>query len=72
MKQIGAAKFKEHCLSILEELDDEGLVITKRGRPVAKLTPIHAESASLIGALEGRLTIRGDIESTGAEWDAQP
>ena len=39
MKEIGAAKFKEHCLSILDEVTDEGLVITKRGRPVAKLIP---------------------------------
>jgi prevent-host-death family protein len=72
MKQIGAAEFKEHCLSILDEVDDEGLLITKRGRPVAKLIPIRAESSALIGALAGKVTIRGDILSTGAAWDAQP
>jgi prevent-host-death family protein len=71
MKQIAAAKFKEQCLSLLDEVDEEGLVITKRGRPVAKLIPIRAESASLIGSLKGKLKIKGDIHSTGAKWDAQ-
>ena len=72
MKQIGAAEFKEHCLSILDEVDEEGLVITKRGKPVAKLIAIRAESSALIGALAGKLTIKGDILSTGSAWDAQP
>jgi prevent-host-death family protein len=72
MKEIGAAKFKEHCLSILDEVTDDGIVITKRGRPVAKLIPIRAESGALIGALADKLTIEGDILSTGLAWDAQP
>lgn len=72
MKEIGAAEFKEHCLSILDEVDEDGLVITKRGKPVAKLIPIRAESSALIGALAGKLAIKGEILSTGAAWDAQP
>ena len=71
MKQIAAAKFKEQCLSILDEVDEEGIVITKRGRPVAKLIPIRAESAGLIGSLKSRLKIKANILSTGAKWDAQ-
>jgi prevent-host-death family protein len=71
MKEIAAAKFKEQCLSILDEVDEDGIVITKRGKPVAKLIPIRAESASLIGALKGKLAIKGDILSTGIEWDAE-
>ena len=72
MRSIGAAKFKEECLAILDNVDDEGIDITKRGKPVAKLIPIHAASGTLIGALEGRLTIEGDIETTGVDWNAQP
>lgn len=72
MKQIGAAKFKEQCLAILDDIDDDGIVITKRGRPVAKLIPIDAESGDLIGVLRGKLTVHGDVQSTGAAWDAQP
>ena len=71
MKQIPAAKFKEQCLAILDEVDEEGIVITKRGRPVAKLIPIRAESAELIGALKEKLRIKGDILSTRTRWDAQ-
>ncbi len=71
MKQIAAAKFKEQCLAILDRVGVEGLVITKRGKPVAKLIPIGAESASLIGSLKGRLTIKGDILSTGVKWNAE-
>ncbi len=71
MKQIAAAKFKEQCLSILDRVDDEGVVITKRGKPVAKLIPIRAESASLIGALKGKLSIKGEIFTTGSKWNAQ-
>jgi prevent-host-death family protein len=70
-KQIAAAKFKEQCLSILDEVGPDGIIITKRGKPVAKLIPIRTESASLIGALKGRLKVRGNLLSTGAKWDAQ-
>ncbi len=72
MKQIAAAKFKEQCLSLLDEVDQDGIVITKRGKPVAKLIPIGADSASLIGSLAGKLKIKGDILSTGVRWNAQP
>jgi prevent-host-death family protein len=71
MKQIAAAKFKEQCLAILDRVGPEGVVITKRGKPVAKLIPIGAESASLIGALKGRLTIKGPILTTGLKWNAE-
>jgi len=71
MRQIAAAKFKEQCLSILDEVDEEGIVITKRGKPVAKLIPIRAESASLIGSLKGKVKIKGNILSTGIKWHAQ-
>ena len=72
MREIAAAKFKEQCLSILDEVGEEGIVITKRGKPVAKLIPISAESAALIGSLKDKLRIKGDITSTGIAWDAQP
>jgi prevent-host-death family protein len=71
MKQIGAAKFKEQCLSLLDEVDPEGIVITKRGKPVAKLIPFASDSASLIGSLKGKLEIKGEIFSTGLDWNAE-
>lgn len=71
MKQIAAAKFKEQCLAILDDVGEEGIVITKRGKAVAKLLPIRAASSTLIGCLRGKLEIKGDIFTTGLDWDAQ-
>ncbi|MGH9368193.1 MAG: type II toxin-antitoxin system Phd/YefM family antitoxin [Thermoanaerobaculia bacterium] len=71
MRQIPAAKFKEQCLSLLDRVGEDGIVITKRGKPVAKLIPIRIESAELIGRLKGRLKVKGDVFSTGLKWHAQ-
>lgn len=71
MKQIPAAKFKETCLSLLDTVDPEGIVITKHGKPVAKLMPFATDSSDLIGALAGKLRITGDILSTGTAWHAE-
>jgi antitoxin (DNA-binding transcriptional repressor) of toxin-antitoxin stability system len=70
MKVVAAAKFKEQCLSLLDHLDPEGLVITKHGKPVARLLPIQRASAELIGVLRGRIQVKGDILSTGVKWEA--
>jgi antitoxin (DNA-binding transcriptional repressor) of toxin-antitoxin stability system len=70
MKSVAAAKFKEQCLSMLDHLEPEGLVITKHGKPVARLLPIARASADLIGLLRGRIRVKGDIMSTGVKWEA--
>jgi prevent-host-death family protein len=70
MRQIPAAKFKEQCLALLERVDPDGIVITKRGKPVAKLIPLGTDSASLIGSLRGQIKIKGNIVSTGIRWNA--
>jgi prevent-host-death family protein len=71
MKQIAAAKFKEQCLSLLDEVEPDGIVITKRGKPVARLIPFASDSAGLIGSLKGKIKIKGGILSTGVDWDAE-
>jgi prevent-host-death family protein len=71
MHRIDASEFKERCLSLLDNLQEEGFVITKRGKPVAKVIPIRAGSAELIGSMKGKLKIKGDILSTGTRWNAQ-
>ena len=71
MKSIAAAEFKEQCLEILAQLDAEGIIITKNGQPVARLTPIERASADLVGSLRGRIRIKGDIKSAGVTWDSQ-
>ena len=67
---IGAAKFKEQCLALLDNLDPQGLVVTKHGRPVARIIPYPKEPESLIGCLRNKLAVHGDIFSTGLAWDA--
>ena len=70
MQRINATTFKQQCLSLLDALDAEGLVITKRGKPVAKVIPIGSGCAALIGSMKGKLKIKGKILSTGIRWDA--
>jgi len=70
VKRIGAAQFKAQCLALLDRLTPEGLVITKHGKPVARVIPYSRPSGDLIGALKEKLEIHGDIISTGLAWDA--
>jgi len=71
MKSVPAAKFKEQCLAILDRVDADGIVITKHGKPVAKLIPIQTDTAQIIGSFKGKIKIKGRILSTGVKWDAQ-
>jgi len=73
MKSIAAASFKDRCLRLLDEVarTKSGVIITKRGHPVAKLVPCDpvAERGSLSGSI---LREKGDPFSTRAAWDADP
>lgn len=71
MKKIAATEFKQKCLALLDRIGPEGIVITKHGKPVARLVPIESDSADLIGRFADRIVVHGDIESTGFAWDAQ-
>jgi antitoxin (DNA-binding transcriptional repressor) of toxin-antitoxin stability system len=70
MKTVAAAKFKEQCLSLLDHLDEEGIVVTKHGQPVARVLPMQTASAELIGSLRGKIRVNGDLMSTGVKWSA--
>ena len=65
MKTIGVAKFKEQCLALLDRLDADGLIVTKHGKPVARVVPYDRQHADLIGSLRHKIRIRGDILTTG-------
>ncbi|MEK7403590.1 MAG: type II toxin-antitoxin system prevent-host-death family antitoxin [Acidobacteriota bacterium] len=71
MRQMNASKFKEQCLWLLDHLERDGIIVTKRGKPVARLVPADSDCASLIGSMKGKIEIRGGILSTGLDWDAQ-
>ncbi len=75
MKKMAAGTFKTHCLRVMEEVRTtrEPVLVTKRGRPVAKLVPVDTSSDDFIGRLEGIVTIVGDIESPAEPpevWEA--
>lgn len=71
MKIVPAAKFKEQCLALLDRVDPDGIIITKHGKPVAMLVPVHTDNAKLIGSFKGKIRIKGNILTTGAKWDAE-
>jgi antitoxin (DNA-binding transcriptional repressor) of toxin-antitoxin stability system len=71
MHTINASKFKEQCLALLENLDPEGIVITKHGKAVARLIPASSDCAELIGSMKGKIKVHGSILSTGIKWNAQ-
>ena len=70
MNTIGALQFKEQCLELLDNLDDEGLVVTKHGWPVARVLPYRDVDGDLIGSLRDKTRIRGDVLTTGVGWRA--
>ncbi|MDE2868335.1 MAG: type II toxin-antitoxin system Phd/YefM family antitoxin [Chloroflexota bacterium] len=70
MRTIGAAQFKAQCLALLDELEADGLVVTKHGKPVARVLPYPEHDADLIGSLRDKIKIKGDISTTGVRWNA--
>ncbi|PST19489.1 prevent-host-death protein [Rhizobium sp. JAB6] len=77
IKSVGAAEFKAKCLHLIDQMGDDGepIIITKRGKPVALLTPASEKSdrRSIIGAMKGSV-LRYDDPFLPAvdvgEWDA--
>ncbi len=71
MKTVAASKFKEQCLALLDNLDRDGILVTKHGKPVARVIPAESDCASLIGSMRGKIEVRGNLLSTGLKWDAE-
>ena len=70
---IAAGEFKTHCLRLMDEVKQQhrSFVITKRGKPIAKLVPVDEETPPIFGFLKGRARIDGDIVApTGETWNA--
>ena len=75
MRTVPAGEFKARCLRIMEEVRSKRLtvLITKKGRPVAKLVPADDDADEVFGRLRGILEIAGDVESPVAkpeDWKA--
>jgi prevent-host-death family protein len=72
-KTIPAGTFKAQCLAIMDEVQAkrQSVVITKRGRPVAKLVPVEEKKDEIFGFLKGKGKVVGDVVSpvmTPEEW----
>jgi prevent-host-death family protein len=72
MRVVQASQFKTHCLAILDEIErtGEAVVITKRGRVIARVTPAtNAQAGYPQDRLRGTVTVLGDIVAPAADAD---
>lgn len=71
--EIAAGEFKAKCLRLMDEVAQtrESVIITKHGKPVAKLVPVDEAPASPFGFLQGSVRFTGDVTApTGDMWEA--
>ena len=75
MKTMAAGEFKARCLQVMEQVRSTRtpVVITKRGKPVAKLVPADERRSEIFDSLKGKIEILGDIVSpivAPEDWEA--
>jgi prevent-host-death family protein len=75
MKTMGISQFKTHALKILDQIakTHEGIVITKRGKPLAQIIPYRNEGKNPIpGKLADAFVFEKDIISPLGEgmWES--
>lgn len=72
--KISAAEFKARCLKLMDHVNEfhEEVIITKHGKPVAKLVPVTAAPEKpLFGFLDKKIQINEDIIAPlNLEWTA--
>jgi len=62
--QLTTVEFQSKCLELMEHVKEnhEEVIITKDGKPVAKLISVEEETAGpLFGFMKGTVKINGDI-----------
>jgi prevent-host-death family protein len=71
MKRMAAGQFKATCLSVLDDVKSTGepVVVTKHGKPVAKVVPIEPQDDDIFGFMAGRAKIIGDIVTPAVDPD---
>jgi prevent-host-death family protein len=65
VKKMAAGAFKTNCLAVMDEVQakHETVVITKHGKPVAKLVPVSTDTDEIYNFLGGKGAIIGDVVS---------
>ena len=76
MKEIAAGEFKAQCLGIMDRVQRtrESILITKHGKPVAKLVPADRPGDDIFGYMAGKVKIVGDIVAPVTpleEWECK-
>jgi prevent-host-death family protein len=72
VKVINISDFRQQCLSLVNELPSEGILISRHGEPVAKLVPVRRSCADLIGSVPDlSRKSKDNLFSTGLKWDAE-
>ena len=63
MKTMPAGVFKARCLAVMDEVQSkrQSIVITKYGKPVAKIVPVGKVTDDIYGFMKGKVKITGDI-----------
>lgn len=72
-RTIKASEFKATCLRLMDEVEESGeeIVITKNGRPTARLLPYRKRPGEWFGADRDKIEILGDIiRPMDVEWEA--
>ena len=71
MKKMAAGFFKTNCLAVMDEVQarHETVVITKHGKPVAKLVPVNTDTDEIYDFLAGKGVVNGDIVSPAISPD---
>ncbi len=65
MKTMAAGTFKAKCLAVMDDVQakHEPVLITKNGKPVAKLVPVDSAEDDIFGFYSDKGRIVGDIVS---------
>ena len=71
--EVSASEFKAKCLQILDDVADHhtSVVVTKHGKPVARLIPIEDQRQPLGGSWQGSVQVHGDLLDfdTSLDWE---
>ncbi len=72
MKTISVSVFKARCLALFNEVAARGesYVVTRHGRPVARIDPVRVGPGPRFGAMRGTVRSTGDIVSPVAPLSA--
>lgn len=77
MRKIAAGEFKAKCLAILDEVNETGepIIVTKRGKPVARVSAYDTTSDenpdSIFGFMRGMAVIPEGVDLVSSEFSAE-